>query len=108
MIMRWIFAIFMVSVGFYLLNKSTARHIAIRRIMFLLFVLAGLVSLLFQNYWTEVSEFLGVESGTALLTYLVTFAFTATVISNYTWRRELEEKITTLAREITILNADKK
>ena len=107
MMMRWIFAIFMIGVGFYLLKKSTARNLAIRRILFVLFVFAGLVSLLFQNYWAKVSEFLGVESGTALLTYLVTFTFIASVISNYAWRRELEEKITTLAREIAILNSEK-
>jgi len=108
MIMRWIFAIFLVIVGFYLLKKSTARHLAIRRILFLLFVFAGLVSLVFQDYWIKISEFLGVESGTALLTYLVTFTFIAYVISSYTWRRELEEKLTALTREITIIQSNKK
>ena len=104
MIMRWIFAFFLIFVGIYLLKGSTSRLIAIRRILFTIFVLAGITSLVFQNYWTSLSKFLGVESGTALLTYLVTFSFISYVISTYKWRREFEHKLTLLAREKALQN----
>jgi hypothetical protein len=100
--MRWIFAIFMIGTGIYLLRGNSSRHVAIRRLTFLLFIILGIVSLLFADYWTKVSQFLGVENGTALLTYLVTFAFISNVISNYRWRRFIEQQIVELAREIAL------
>lgn len=102
MIMRWIFAGFLIGTGIYLMRGNSSRHLAIRRLTFLVFILAGITSLVFADYWTKVSQFLGVESGTALLTYLVTFAFIASVISNYRWRREQEIRIVELSRRITL------
>lgn len=105
MIMRWIFAIFLVATGFYLLRGGSSRHLAIRRLAFLGFVLAGISSLLFVDQWSQLSRALGVSSGTALLTYLVTFAFISSTISNYRWRREQEERIVELARNVALQNA---
>lgn len=102
MIMRWIFATFLVATGFYLLKGGSSRHLAIRRLAFLGFVLAGISSLIFDEQWSRLSRTLGVSSGTALLTYLVTFAFISSTISNYRWRREQEERIVELSRHLAI------
>lgn len=107
MIMRWIFSIFLVSTGIYLLKGNSTRHLAIRRIFFVFFIVAGISSIIFENKWTTISQLLGVESGTALLTYLVTFSFIGATISNYRWRKEQEERIVELARQLT-LNIDNK
>jgi len=107
MIMRWIFAAFLVTTGIYLLKGGSSRHLAIRRLAFLGFVTAGISSLLFVDQWSQLSKALGVSSGTALLTYLVTFAFIASTISNYRWRREQEERIVNLARQVAIDNSTK-
>ena len=100
--MRWIFATFLGLTGVYLLRGGSSRHLAIRRLGFLFFVFAGISSLLFTNQWTQLSQFLGVSNGTALLTYLVTFAFISSTISNYRWRREQEERIVQLSRQIAL------
>jgi len=102
MIMRYIFAGFLILTGIYLLKGSSSRHLAIRRLAFLTFVFAGVASLLFVDQWSKVSNSLGVSSGTSLLTYLVTFAFIASTISNYRWRREQEERVVELSRKIAL------
>jgi hypothetical protein len=78
--------------------------LAIRRIAFALFVFAGIASLLFADKWTEVSQSLGVKNGTELLTYLVTFAFISSTISNFRWRKLQEERVAKLVREIALTN----
>ena len=100
--MRWIFAGFLIATGIYLMRGNSSRHLAIRRIMFLAFSIIGLSILLFADFWTSVSRSLGVGSSTQLLTYLVTFAFIASTISNYRWRREQEQRIVDLARQIAL------
>jgi len=105
MIMRWIFALFLIATGFYLMRGNSSRHLAIRRMMFFCFVMVGLISLLFQNFWTNISRSLGVNSGTELLTYIVAFGFIASTISNFRWRRDQEKRIVELAREITLQNS---
>ena len=100
--MRWIFAGFLIATGIYLMRGNSSRHLAIRRLMFLAFAVVGLSILLFGDFWTSVSRSLGVGSSTQLLTYLVTFAFIASTISNYRWRREQEQKIVDLARQIAL------
>jgi uncharacterized membrane protein len=103
MIMRWVMAIFLVAIGFYLLRNNSSRHLAFRRLLFVLFITAGLASLIFRDSWTKLSNFMGVESGTSLLTYMVTFAFIAYVISTYRWKREMENRFIILTREISKL-----
>lgn len=102
MTMRLIFAGFLIAFGFYLISGHTTRHIALRRILFVTFVGAGILSLVFQELWTNISQFFGVENGTALLTYLVTISFISYVSSSYRWRRVMEEKISVLARNQAI------
>lgn len=104
MIMRWVFALFLVATGIYLLKGRSASHLAVRRILFFLFVVSGITSILFANTWTNLSQFLGVENGTALLTYFVTFSFIGYVISNFRWRREIENRLVILTRELTLKN----
>jgi hypothetical protein len=100
--MRFIFASFLVATGFYLILGQTTRHIAVRRLLFLLLILLGFVSIVFQNFWTSISIKLGVGNGTALLTYLVAFGFISYVISTYKWKRSQEEKLVILARRLSL------
>ena len=102
MIMRWIFASFIIIAGIYLVRVQSTRNLAIRRLTFVAFVLIGISSLVFKDAWAKISDFLGVESGTSLLTYFVTFAFIFSVISSYQWRKNLETKVAELTRIIAI------
>ncbi len=100
--MRLIFSTFLVATGFYLILGQTTRHIAVRRLLFVLLILTGFISIVFQNFWTEISVKLGVGSGTALLTYLVAFSFISYVITSYKWKRAQEDQIASLARSLAI------
>jgi hypothetical protein len=102
MIMRSIFSIFLVLLGFYLVLGQTTRHIAVRRMLFLILILLGFVSIIFQDLWTNISVKLGVENGTALLTYLIAFGFISYVITTYKWKRSQEDQIVALARRLAI------
>ncbi len=104
--MRWLFAGFLIATGFYLMRGNSSRHLAIRRLMFLFFIAIGFSTLIFDEFTTKVSKFFGVNNGTELLTYLITFAFIASTISNYRWRREQEQRIVELAREVSLQNKD--
>jgi hypothetical protein len=100
--MRLIFSAFVIATGFYLAFGNSSRHLAIRRILFLSFILVGLSILLFADFWTRVSRYLGVGSSTQLLTYLLTFAFITSTISNFRWKREQERKTVEIARQIAL------
>lgn len=102
MTMRIIFSFFLISMGIYLMFGNSSRHLAIRRLMFLGFVLMGISTLLFSESWTKFSNFLGVGSSTQLLTYLVTFAFITSTVSNYRWRRENERRLVEISRKIAL------
>lgn len=106
MTMRLIFAGFLILTGFYLLRGSSTRQLAIRRVAFAMFVFAGIASLVFADLWTQISQSLGVRSGTELLTYLVTFAFISSTISNFRWRRLQEDRVAKLVREIALAKFD--
>lgn len=106
MAIRWILAIFFIVIGIYLVLGTTLRHQAIRRLSFVGFVAIGIGSLLFEEYWQQLSEFLGISASSSLLTYLITFAFIFYVIANYKWKRIQEQRIATLTREITLLKTN--
>ncbi len=107
MIIRFVFASFLVATGFYLILGQTTRHIAVRRLLFGLFIVSGISSLIFQNLWTRLSNELGVETGTALLTYLIAISFISYVITSYKWRRQQEDQIVHLARHFALKEFEK-
>ena len=102
MIMRSVFSIFLILIGFYLVLGQTTRHIAVRRMLFLILILFGFTSIIFQDIWTNISIRLGVENGTSLLTYLVAFGFISYVITSYKWKRSQEDQIVALSRRLAI------
>lgn len=104
--MRWIFAAFLIATGIYLMWGRSSRHLAIRRLMFLAFILIGISGLMFEEFTSRISQFFGVNSGTELLTYLITFAFIASTISNYRWRREQEQRMVAVVRQIALNESD--
>lgn len=107
MIIKFTFAVFLVATGLYLILGHTTRHIAVRRVLFGLFIVSGFTSLIFQDVWTRVSNKLGVENGTALLTYLIATSFISYVITSYKWKRQQEDQIVHLARYFALKEFDK-
>ena len=87
-----------------MLNASTAdsRHQAIRRLLLVGFVLLAAAAVLFPRLLTQVAQFLGVGRGADLLLYGLTVVFLGYVASSYRRMRQVEQQVTTLARELAL------
>ena len=87
-----------------MLNASTAdsRHQAVRRLLLVGFVLLAAAAVLFPRLLTQVAQFLGVGRGADLLLYGLTVVFLGYVASSYRRMRQVEQQVTTLARELAL------
>ncbi len=90
-----------------MLNRSTAgsRHQAVRRLLLVAFVLLAAAAVLFPRLLTQVAQFLGVGRGADLLLYGLTVVFLGYVASSYRRMRQMEQQVTTLARELALRRA---
>ena len=90
-----------------MLNRSTAgsRHQAVRRLLLVAFVLLAAAAVLFPRLLTQVAQFLGVGRGADLLLYGLTVFFLGYVASSYRRMRQMEQQVTTLARELALRQA---
>ncbi|AXH95359.1 DUF2304 domain-containing protein [Ornithinimicrobium avium] len=90
-----------------MLNRSTAgsRHQAVRRLLLVGFVLLAAAAVLFPRLLTQVAQFLGVGRGADLLLYGLTVFFLGYVASSYRRMRQVEQQVTTLARELALRRA---
>ncbi|HLS40614.1 MAG TPA: DUF2304 domain-containing protein [Ornithinicoccus sp.] len=90
-----------------MLTRSTtgARHQAIRRLLLIGFVLLAAMAILFPAMLTRVAQFVGVGRGADLLLYGLTITFLGFVAASYRRMRLLEQRVTTLAREIALREA---
>lgn len=90
-----------------MLTRSTtgARHQAIRRLLLIGFVLLAAVAVLFPASLTRIAQAVGVGRGADLLLYGLTITFLGFVAASYRRMRLLEQRVTTLAREIALREA---
>jgi hypothetical protein len=90
-----------------MLTRSTtgARHQAIRRLLLIGFVLLAAMAILFPAMLTRVAQFVGVGRGADLLLYGLTITFLGFVAASYRRMRVLEQRVTTLARELALREA---
>jgi len=90
-----------------LLTRSTtgARHQAIRRLLLIGFVALAVVAVLFPPMLTRIAQFVGVGRGADLLLYGLTITFLGFVAASYRRMRTMEQRVTTLARELAIREA---
>jgi len=79
-----------------------ARHLALRRMGMGAFVLFAGASVIFPEIWNAMANALGVGRGTDLLLYTLIVACLVYVASSYLRFRELEAKVTLLARRIAL------
>lgn len=90
-----------------MLTRSTAgaRHEAVRRLLLIGFVLLAVVAVLFPPFLTEVAQTVGVGRGADLLLYGLTVTFLGYVAASYRRLRQMEQQVTTLARELAVRDA---
>ena len=79
-----------------------ARHLALRRLLLLAFVVFGATAIVIPGLTTRVARFLGVGRGTDLLLYLLFVAFLGFVATAGRRYRELERQLTVLTRRLAL------
>ena len=86
---------------------SNARHLAIRRIMLVLFALVAAFSVFFPSTLTRLAQLLGIGRGTDLVLYALIVSFLVFMATTYQRFRHLENSLTKLSRSIAIDEAPK-
>jgi hypothetical protein len=102
----WIKVVLIIAIALIALvamrTPQGARHLAVRRIAMLAFVLFAVTSVIVPDVWNTLANALGVGRGTDLLLYLLVLVFLGYTASSYLRFRGLETQITQLARRIAL------
>ncbi|MFE6734206.1 DUF2304 domain-containing protein [Microbacterium sp. NPDC057650] len=105
----WIQLLLIVAVillGALLMRRTGAdSHLAIRRLLMMLFVLAAVLSILFPQWLTWVASLIGVGRGTDLLLYALVVMFLAFVYTQYRRNLALQRQLTRLSRALALVEA---
>lgn len=97
-----------VIIGALLMRRTGAdSHLAIRRLLMGLFVVAAIVSILFPQWLTWLANLIGVGRGTDLLLYALVLAFFAFLYTQHRSNVAAQRKITLLARRLALLSAER-
>jgi len=95
-----------VVLAVFMMRRTGAdSHLAIRRLLMGLFVLAAVLSVLFPQWLSWVAQLVGVGRGTDLVLYALIVIFLAFVYSQYRRNLALQRQLTLLARKIALLEA---
>lgn len=81
---------------------SNARHLAIRRIMLVLFACVAAFSIFFPELLTRVANVLGIGRGTDLVLYGLVVSFLVFMATTYQRFRHMESTLTKLSRRIAL------
>jgi hypothetical protein len=81
---------------------SNARHLAIRRIMLVLFAFLAALSIFFPELLTRVARLLGIGRGTDLVLYGLIVSFLVFMATTYQLFRHMESTLTKLSRRIAL------
>lgn len=95
-----------VAIGAFFMRRTGAdSHLAIRRLLFGVFVLAAVLSILFPQWLTWVANLIGVGRGTDLLLYALILMFLAFVYTQSRRNAAQQQRLTLLARKLALLQA---
>lgn len=81
---------------------SRARHLAIRRIMLVIFAVCAVLSIFFPGLLTATARLLGIGRGTDLVLYALIVSFLVFMSTTYQRFRQMEASITKLSRRIAL------
>ncbi|MFB9163332.1 DUF2304 domain-containing protein [Arthrobacter psychrochitiniphilus] len=96
-----ILAVVLVSLAL-MRGGSNARHLAIRRILLVLFALVAAFSVFFPSILTSVANVFGIGRGTDLVLYALIVTFLVFMATTYQRFRGLETSLTLLSRRIAL------
>jgi hypothetical protein len=96
----------LLGIAVYLLRSTpSARHLAIRRLLVLVALVAGVVVVVWPGLLSWLAALVGIGRGADLLFYLVIVAGLIYVVNEYKRSVQLARANTQLAREITLTEA---
>ncbi len=81
---------------------SNAKHMAVRRIMVLLFAIAAVLSIFFPSLLSRLARLVGVGRGTDLMLYAFIVSFLVYMSTTHQRFRQMEATLTKLARRIAL------
>ncbi|HZK05376.1 MAG TPA: DUF2304 domain-containing protein [Actinomycetaceae bacterium] len=87
-------------------QKPGARPVAIRRLTYLLLLVAGIAAVIDPSWLTRLARLVGVGRGTDLLLYGFVMVFISHSIASKRRHAEADRRFTLLARSIAISNAE--
>lgn len=90
---------------FMMRRTGADNHLAIRRLLMGLFVVAAVLAVLFPQWLSWLAQLIGVGRGTDLLLYALVVVFLAFVYTQYRSNLAMQRKITQLTRKIALLDA---
>ena len=86
---------------------TNARHLAIRRILVVVFAAGAAFSIFFPEVLTSVANFLGIGRGTDLVLYAMVVSFLVFMATTYQRFRQLEVSLTRLSRRVALDDAER-
>jgi hypothetical protein len=92
---------------FVMRRTGSDNHLAIRRILFGVFVVAAILSVLFPQWLSWLANLVGVGRGTDLLLYALVLVFLIFVWTQYRRNTALQRQLTLLARKVALLEAQR-
>lgn len=95
-----------ILLAFFMMRRTGAdSHLAIRRLLLGVFVLAAVLSVLFPQWLTWLAQLIGVGRGTDLVLYSLIVMFLAFVYTQFRRNAQLQRQLTLLSRRIALLDA---
>lgn len=95
-----------VTLGAFVMRRTGSdSHLALRRILFALFIVAAILSVLFPAWLSWAARLVGVGRGTDLLLYALVLVFLVFVFTQYRRNVAIQRQLTLLARRVALIEA---
>jgi small membrane protein len=83
-------------------GRSSAGHLAVRRIVAILILGLGVTGIFFPGLVTDLAQLVGVGRGTDLVLYALVIAFLFSTLGLYQRLRKLEDRYVELSRRVAV------
>lgn len=93
---------------FFLRSRKASRTKALKKIALVLFVVLGVIAVIFPDTITTLAHFVGVGRGADLLLYGLTVVVIFKLLNDYTKDMQEEKRLVKLARKVAILEAQER
>lgn len=89
-------------------SSGGARHLAIRRLLLLGFIVVAILSVIEPLLLTRIAQAVGVGRGTDLVLYLLFLLVLGFMASTYRRFREMERQVTVLTRRLALDDVERR